>query len=61
MPAEYKQQVAYGLPAVTQPCVSCHQQCCCEAVAVVVRAHGYKLADSGLKAAAFYRQYLAGH
>lgn len=61
VPAECKQKVAYGLPEVTQPCVSCHQQRCCEAVAAVVGAHGQNLADSELKAAAFYRQCLAGH
>lgn len=61
MPGGYKQQVAYGLPEVTQPCAFCHQLCCCEAVAAVVAAHGRTLADSRLQVAAFYKQHLSVH
>ena len=61
MPGEYKQQVAYGLPEVTQPCAFCHQRCCGEAAAAVVGAHGYSLAGSRLQAAAFYKQHLTEH
>lgn len=60
MPGEYKQQVAYGLPEVPQPCVFCCQVCCCEAAAAFVGAHGHTPAGSKLQAAAFYK-HLTGH
>ena len=61
MPGEYKQQVAYGLPEVTQPCAFCHQPCGCEAVAAAGGAHDHTLAGSTVQAAAFYKQHLPVH
>ena len=60
MPGEYKQQVAYGLPEVTQPCAFCRRQCC-ELVAAFVGARDQILADSKVQAAAFYKQHLTEH